>query len=150
MSLENPNFKAVGDIYPCRFVNIADDSGKNFSVEELVDSADVSKMVGISTENGREARHDVSDTRAAADGDVIMVHGLGAFCLLEMAATCNKGQLLKANTSTDGRGIPVSAATGSGQQVYGAQALVDNTVGAGVKIQVRVLYGIVPAGGLLV
>jgi len=145
MSLETPSFKAVGDIYPSRFVNVADDSGKDFQVEELVDSADTFKNIGISDVAGRDARHDVNDTRAAADGDDIKVYGMGAVCLLEMAAICNRGDLLIPNTSTDGRGIPALFTSGSGVQFYGAQALEACTV-SGQKIRVQVKQGYIPAG----
>jgi hypothetical protein len=148
MSLETPSFKAVGDIYPSRFVNVADDSGKDFYVEELVDSADTFKNIGISDVAGRDARHDVNDTRAALDGEDIKVYGMGAVCLLEMAATCNRGDLLKPNTSTDGKGVPCSTSTGSGVQFYGAKALESCTV-SGQKIRVQVVQGYVPSGGMV-
>jgi hypothetical protein len=151
---QSPNFKAAGNIYPARFVNIANDqsslnpnsSTADFYVEESIGSTSglLQTLVGISDIASREARADVATAGqlglAAIEGDPIKVFGLGEVCLLEMAATCNAGQLLKQNGTTDGRGIPTVAPVGGTMQIYGAQAL-EACTNVGQFIRVRVLFG---------
>jgi hypothetical protein len=145
MSLETPNFKAAGNIYPSRFVEVAtvQTTAEDFRVEECVTATNAALMglIGISDETGRDARHDVNDTRAAADGDVIKIYGEGSSpVMLEMAATCTRGQLLRPNVATDGKGVPVTTTSGAGIQTYGAKALEACTA-SGQKIHVQVMFG---------
>jgi hypothetical protein len=140
MPLSTPAFKADGDVYPCRFVSISDNSGKDFYVEESATSGLAAQIIGISGESSKDGRSDAANTKHAEAEDTCLVHGHGDVCLLEMAATCTKGQRLKANVSTDGKGTPVTSGAAA-KEYYGAIAL-QACLNAGEKIRVQVLLGI--------
>lgn len=135
--MDTPAFKAAGTIQPCRIVSLSDNATQDFTVEETATTALELLEIGISGESGKDGRHDVNNTAHAEAGDTVQVFGVGEVCLLEMAATCSRGQRLKANTSTDGKGIPVAA---SGKESYVAIALQDCTHSS-QKIRVQVVLG---------
>lgn len=125
-----PNYVAVGQIRPSRFVTLVDD----FAVEE----ADANEIIcGIAMEGTRTAPiSDVVTTNIAAEsGDSLQVYGDGEECLLECGDTVVAGNRLKSDA--DGKGVPM-ATTGTTIQHYGAQALQDGAASELIRVFIRI------------
>lgn len=128
-----PAFFANGNISPCRFVKIDSTAGKSFHV--IQSSASTDRSVGIS----QEGTHDTpglsgSTAYAAAAGQQLEVHGLGAQCLLEIGGTVTHGDLLRPDSN--GKGVSVDGTEAT--DVYIAAQALENGI-SGDKIRVRVI-----------
>lgn len=124
-----PNFRASGDIRPCRFVKI---SG-NFTVAEADANEDA---VGVAYQDGKFAPLNdlVTTNNHAASGDIVRLYSDGDVCLLEYGGTVTAGQYLKSDA--DGKGVAV-ATTGTTNQL--ARALALDGGSSGEKHQVMLV-----------
>jgi hypothetical protein len=140
---------ARSTIYPCRFVSMhpASSNANNFEVIEDIVAAQM--IVGVSQEGttgfpmGTNDMGVTAPTAAATEGQNVKVYSVGEQCLIELGGTVNAGNAIKANATTDGKGIVATLATAS-QQFIGGVALQYGV--SGEKIRMLVMPGIVNNG----
>jgi len=105
MPLNNPSYVAGEDLAPARFVKRS--TSENNAVVYADDGTAL--IVGITRNGTREAPiPSVTETLAAADGEPVMVHGLGDRCEVELGAnvTTDGAELM---ATTDGKAITATA-----------------------------------------
>ena len=134
--------KANGNIYPCRFVSMDASSAPGTDFKVLEDIIVAANIAGISQEGTDwppiTDSHITNAGYAAIAGENVKVFGEGEICLLQIADTVTAGQLLRANATTDGKGIPVNiAGSPTTPQPYGALALQSGSSGDKILVQVR-------------
>lgn len=131
MPIPGSQFKAAGNIYPCRFVKL--DTTQNNAV--LQSTAATSPPFGVSQEGTDKVAVTglITSTYAAVDGENLRIFQPGEVCLIEASAAITAGDLLKADSN--GKAATATAAT-----YYGARAL-EAASAAGEKILVRVETG---------
>lgn len=130
MADAHPQWKAGGDIRVCRFVNLHTD-------ESLLEADANEWTVGISSEAAQDAPIPGASALAAASGDYVVIHGDGEVCRLVLGSGgATVMDLLKSDA--DGGGVTI-AASGTTQQLYGAEAL--ETGLEGELIRVRIIRG---------
>jgi len=141
---------AYSTIYPCRFVSMHPASSNASNFEVIEDIVAAQNIVGVSQEGTTSfpinATNDMGvtgATAAALAGQNIKVYSVGEQCLIELAGTVNAGDAIKANATTDGKGIVATLATAS-QQFIGGIALQYGV--SGEKIRMLVMPGIVNNG----
>lgn len=134
---------ARGTIYPCRFVSAYPSTGNVNSFEVIEDIVVAQNIVGVSQEGTTSfpmaATNDMGvtpATAAALAGQNVKVYGVGEVCQIELAGTVNAGDWVKANATTDGKGIQAALAT-SGQQCVGGIALQYGVSGEKIRILVQ-------------
>ena len=137
--------EAAGTIYPCRFVSIYPVTADANSFKVIEDIVAAQNIVGVSqvgtTGFPMAATNDMgvtAPTAAALSGQQLQVFGVGEECLIELAGTVNAGDYVKANATTDGKGIQAPLTT-SGQQSVGGIALQYGV--SGDKIRMLVMPG---------
>lgn len=125
-------YVAGGDIYPCRFIKQSNTAP--FTVVQASASTDV--IIGISAEGTTlvpiDGYTNASSVFAATEGLPVPYWGEHDECLLEMAETCDPGDLLTADA--EGKGV-----VASGTEKVGARALQGSNA-PGQKIRVAVEY----------
>ena len=141
---------AYSTIYPCRFVSMHPSAGNTDSFKVIEDIVAAQNIVGVSQEGTTgfpmNATNDMgvtAPTAAALAGQNIKVFGVGEQCLIELAGTVNAGDAIKANATTDGKGVVATLATAS-QQFIGGIAMQYGV--SGEKIRMLVMPGIVNNG----
>lgn len=137
MPLNNPSFRAGGDILPSRFVRISADftviAAINATFFPIGISQDGTKFPEATDGFGASAQ-----TIAAASGDQVRVFGASDTCLLEVnnaGSTITAGSLLSATAA----GVGVIAGTGAGINFVGAIALETPPAIDGALIRVQVV-----------
>jgi len=137
MPLNNPSFRAGGDIMPSRFVRISADftviAAINATFFPIGVSQDGTKFPEATDGFGAGAQ-----TIAAASGDQVRVYGSGDVCLLEVN---NAGSTIVAGDrlSSTAAGVGVIAATAPGINFVGAIALETPPAIDGALIRVQVI-----------
>ena len=138
---------AYGTIYPSRIVSMYPSTGNTASFEVIEDIVAEQNCIGISQEGTTgfpmNATNDMGVTAptAAADaGQNIKVFGVGEQCLLELGGTVNAGDCIKANATTNGKGIQAPLGTSGNQNIVGI-ALQYGV--SGEKIRVLVQPGVI-------
>jgi len=148
---------AYSPIYPCRFVSMHPSAGNTDSFKVIEDIVAAQNIVGVSQEGTTgfpmTTTNDMgvtAPTAAALPGQNIKVFGVGEQCLIELAGgdlgtvlTVNAGDAIKANATTDGKGVVATLATAS-QQFIGGIAMQYGV--SGEKIRMLVMPGIVNNG----
>ena len=139
---------AAGTIYPCRFVSVNPVTADANSFKVIEDVVAAQNIVGVSqvgtTGFPMAATNDMgvtAPTAAALAGQEVQVFGVGEECLIELAGTVNAGDLIKANATTDGKGVAAALGT-SGQQCVGGIALQYGVSGEKIRMLVspQVIY----------
>lgn len=128
MAGQNPAFRAGGDIYPARFVTFdtTDD-------HQVIQATANSQIQGISQDWTKAAPVSGASALAAADLDLLTVHGQGEQCLVEYGDTVTRGDRLK----SDANGKAVPCATSGAVQNCGAIALESGSAGDLRRVQVQ-------------
>jgi hypothetical protein len=136
------NAMAAGTIYPCRFVSMNPVSADANSFKVIEDIVAAQNIVGVSQEGTTgfpmNATNDMgvtAPTAAALAGQNVKIFGMGEECLIELAGTVNAGDYIKANATTDGKGVQCPLGT-SGQQSAGGIAMQYGTSGQKIRMLV--------------
>lgn len=123
--LTNPSFFASGNIYPSRFVEVAN------AFRVRMPLAANAKVFGISQAGVRLAPGtSLDDGYAAINDEGVTVWGPGSVCWLDIAGTVAAG----ANIANDSDGKGVTATSG---QNVGAQALQGGVSGDKIRVFVK-------------
>ena len=131
---------AQATIYPCRFVSAYPSTGNTASFEVIEDVVAAQNIVGVSQEGTdffptSDTDHYVGANYAAVAGENVKVFSVGEQCLIELGGTVNAGDWIKANATTDGKGIQAPLGT-SGQQSVGGIALQYGVSGEKIRMLV--------------
>jgi hypothetical protein len=134
-------------IYPCRFVSVDPTnspagSGGFKVIEDIVVAQAIVGVSQVGTNSfPMAATNDMSvtaSTAAGTTGQQIGVFGMGEECLIELGGTVAPGDLLKANATTDGKAIVVTAvATTTTPQFVGGIALQGGASGEFIRMLVQ-------------
>jgi hypothetical protein len=142
--------KANGTIYPCRFVSVYPATSNADGFKVIEDIVVAQPIIGVSQQGTTgfpmSSTNDMgvtAPTAAALDEQEVMVFAVGEQCLIELAGTVNAGDYIKANATTDGKGVVAAIATAS-QQFVGGIALQYGV--SGEKIRMLVQPGIINNG----
>ena len=140
------NARAYGTIYPCRFVSMYPTTSDTDDFKVIEDIVAAQAIIGVSQEGTTgfpiSTTNDMgvtAPTAAALADQQIKVFGQGEICLIELAGTVNCGDYIKANATTDGKGVSAGI-TSSGQQCVGGIAMQYGV--SGQKIQMLVQPGV--------
>jgi hypothetical protein len=142
--------RANGTIYPSRFVSVyPSTSATADSFKVIEDIVAAQPIIGVSQEGttgfpmGTNDMGVTAPTYAASDEQDLKVYGPGEVCLIELGGTVNAGDPLKANATTDGKGVAADITTAS-QQFIGGYALQYGI--SGDKIRMLIHPGIINNG----
>lgn len=143
MPLNNPSYRAGGDISPSRFVKFTTGAGSAADFVIVAAAGATFPMMGIS-QDGSKFPH-TSDgwgsgasAVAAESGDQISIYGLGDVCLLEVDNSGN-GILAGSLLSSDANGKGILSTGAAGNYFVGAIALERPPVSATALIKVQVV-----------
>lgn len=124
MSTLSPHLTASGNIYPSRFVKIS--GSRTAALAGAGDACSGISQVGTN----KAPIPGVTSQYAAESGETLQIHGLGAFCLLELGTGgATYGNLLKSDAN--GKGVAAS----SGDEC-GAKAMESGSAGEIILVQV--------------
>lgn len=122
------NFVARGTVNPCRFVKVS--LNQDNAVEQAGSN---DRPYGISALWIHDAPIPGAGTDAASSGEMLKVYDLGETCLLELAGTVARDDMLISDTN--GKGV-VTATTGTTIQWIGATALEAGVSGNLIRVSV--------------